>query len=162
MQRRPETGCIPTGYELMLRAAGAKGIDFDAFQDAFDLDKDLPPGAQRLNHFKSVGDAVTAKYPSVAFVDRHFPKGKGTEKLAFIEAQIAKGRPVLIALALASLGQSGWHIMPVVDADDTRLALLNRVNKDDTLDVRWLLKADLVHIHDAYPGGEEVAYLERC
>ena len=37
-QRKPDTGCIPTGYEMLLRAAGIAGIDFQTFQEEFDLD----------------------------------------------------------------------------------------------------------------------------
>ena len=83
-QRRGMTGCIPTGYEIILRAAGAQGIDFDSFQDDFDLEKDLPPDAPRVNHFGSVANAVKAKYPSVVFSHRSFAKGEGLQKLAFV------------------------------------------------------------------------------
>jgi hypothetical protein len=43
-QKRRETGCIPTGYEMILRAAGINHVTFDTFQDEFDLDKNLKPG----------------------------------------------------------------------------------------------------------------------
>jgi hypothetical protein len=69
-QRRGMTGCIPTGYEMILRAAGAQGIDFDTFQDDFDLEKDLPLTAPRINDFGSVAEAVRKKYPSVVFTYR--------------------------------------------------------------------------------------------
>jgi len=49
-QRRPRTGCIPTGYEILIRAAGIPGIDMNTFQDDFDLDKNknLDAGDNRL------------------------------------------------------------------------------------------------------------------
>lgn len=40
-QRRSRSGCIPTGYEMILRAAAADGVDFAKFQDDFDLDINL-------------------------------------------------------------------------------------------------------------------------
>jgi len=162
IQRRPETGCIPTGYEMILRAADAQGIDFATFQDDFDLEKDRPPDAPRVNHFGSVAEAVKAKYPSVVFAYRSFAKGKGIEKLAFIEQQIASCRPVLVSLALAPFGCGGWHIVPVVDTEDDTLVLLWSVSPTGEYELKSLPKAELVCIHDNYPGGEEVAFLERC
>jgi hypothetical protein len=50
-QRYPLTGCIPTGYEIILRARGIDGIDYTTFQERFDLDKDLPEGAPQGNNF---------------------------------------------------------------------------------------------------------------
>jgi hypothetical protein len=161
MQRRAQTGCIPTGYEMILRAAGATGIDFKTFQDDFDLEKDLPENAPRLNDFGSVAQAVRKKYPSVVFDFQTFAKGKGAAKLAFVEDRIRLGQPFLVSLALPPPG-GGWHIMPVVDADDGSLTLLWSISADGRPDLRKLLKSDLVRIHDTHPGGEEVAYLESC
>ena len=39
-QRRQATGCIPTSYEIILRAAGIQGIDFNSFQDDFDIEEE--------------------------------------------------------------------------------------------------------------------------
>jgi hypothetical protein len=156
------TGCIPTGYEMILRAAGAQGIDFNSFQDDFDLDKDLPPDAPHGNHFGSVADAVKATYPSVVFAHRSFAKGEGGKKLAFIEQQVTAGRLVLISLALVPFGLGGWHIMPVVDAEDDKLVLLWSVTVGGQATLMTLPKAELLRIHDNFPGGDEVAFLERC
>jgi hypothetical protein len=156
------TGCIPTGYEMMLRAAGAQGVDFESFQNDFDLEKDLPPDAPRVNHFGSVAAAIRSKYPSVVFSHRSFAKGDGSGKLAFVEQQIAARRPVLIALALAPFGHAGWHIAPIVDVEDDRLVLLWSISPDGKATLLKLPKAELVRIHDSFLGGEEVAFLEQC
>jgi len=45
------TGCIPTAFEILFRAAGKSGINFTTFQDDFDLDKnggDPPTISARL------------------------------------------------------------------------------------------------------------------
>jgi hypothetical protein len=146
---------------MLLRAAGALGIDFNTFQDDFDLDRSLPPGAPHVNHFGSVADAVSAKYPSVVFAHRSFAKGEGQQKLVHVEEQLAAGRLVLISLALASFGLSGWHIVPVVGVDDDNLVLLWSVTASGKVDLTKLRKAELVRIHDEYPGGDEVAHLDR-
>ena len=72
-QRHAASGCIPTGYEILLRAAGVEGIDLDSFQDDFDLD--LAPGMPPRNNFESVADAVRAKYPSISFKRIGFKTG---------------------------------------------------------------------------------------
>src|SRR5262249_7310832 len=147
-QRRQATGCIPARYEMILRSAGVQGIDFDAFQDEFDLDKDLPPDAPGVNHFGSVAAAVNNKYPSVVFRHRGFPKAQGAAKLTFIENQLAARRPILISLALAPFGSLGWHVMPVVDADADTLTLLRAVLPNGQPDKLTIPKAELVQIHD--------------
>ena len=116
----------------------------------------MPP----RNNFESVADAVRAKYPSISFKRIGFKTG--TEKLAFVEARIAQRQPVLVSLSLAAVtqGVQGWHIMPVVDGCDDELTLLNSVRPDGLREVWHLLKSDFVRIHDAFPGGDDVAYLE--
>lgn len=172
-QRRPATGCIPTGYELILRAAGAAGIEFATFQDEFDFDKDrqllsfrhpirsLRALLRPRNNFETIAAAVEQKYPGVKFRVERFEKGKGNEKLAFIERYVTQRRPLLISLALEPAG-SGWHIMPVVDLDDENLTLLNMMLPDGECCMQTVSRADLVRIHDELPGGDDVAYLEAC
>ena len=72
-QKRPASGCIPTGYEMILRAAGVKNVNFTTFQDDFDLDQNAKPGDQGKNNFDSVAKAVQAKYPHVHLKKRDFP-----------------------------------------------------------------------------------------
>jgi hypothetical protein len=159
-QKRPQTGCIPTGYETILRAAGVKGVDFVSFQDDFDLDKDkeFRPGVNFQNNFESVANAVKGRYPHVTLKKVDFPKGGGDKKLAAVEGMVAKKRPVLISLALTPRG--GWHIMPVVDSTDDSLILLHSVNADGAFNIRHLKKNDFVLIHDNWPGGDDIAFLE--
>src|SRR5687768_10867043 len=51
-QRNPY-GCIATSYEMILRAAGAQGIDFATFQEDFDLDLGWRQGIEPRNNFGS-------------------------------------------------------------------------------------------------------------
>lgn len=161
-QRREKTGCIPAGYEMILRAAGALGVDFDSFQDDFDLEKDIPDDAPRVNHFGSVANAVSAKYPEIRFAFRTFPKNDGAGKLAFIEEQLAQRRPVLVSINNVIFSCAGWHIMPVVDIDKDNLVLLAKVTSDGRCVLVQLPKPVLVGVHEQYPGGEEVAWLASC
>jgi hypothetical protein len=157
-QKRPESGCIPTGYEMLLRAAEVENISFDSFQDEFDLDKDRKPGEIPKNNFLSVADVIHAKYPSIIINIKTFPSGE--EKLSFIEDCLSNHRLVLISLSLVPFGFKDWHIMPVVDANQENLLLLNGVNKNGEMDLKSIRKGDIVYIHNNYPGGNDVAYLE--
>lgn len=159
-QRRPRSGCIPTGYEMLVRAAKVSDVDLETFQDEFDLDKDRLPNDQPANNFESVADAIRRKYPHVQFRRIRFPHGCGFDKLKFIEEQITSKKPMLISLSLSPFGGSGWHIMPVVDATENDLILLEHMALDGSKKVIKLSKSDLVRIHDEFEGGNDVAYLD--
>jgi hypothetical protein len=159
-QRRPMTGCIPTGYEMILRAVGAKGINFASFQDDFDLDVNLGRGQiEPKNHFGSVASEIRKQYPWVDFDWKQF--STGSEKVRFIDEQLVKQQPVLISLAQAPFGGRGWHIMPVVDATEDQYLLLEFVESNGTLRTKWIAKADVAAIHDQHDGGCEVAFLSK-
>ena len=159
-QKRLNSGCIPTGYEIILRAAGMKGIDFSTFQDDFDLDKDLQPGQQYQNNFESVANVIKSKYPHVNLKKEDFAKGQGQLKLKTIEQMLLKKKPVLISLALAPFGKRGWHIMPVVDASDDDLTLLHGTLGNGQFQLMDIEKSAFVKIHDQYDGGNDIAFLE--
>jgi len=161
-QKRPGSGCIPTGYEIILRAAGAKGIDWSTFQDEFDLDREQRDWEPSRNNFKTVASAVAARYPHVSFQVVEFATGRGHEKLQFIEQHVSRREPLLISLALSPFGQGGWHIMPVVDMDESGLVLLHSMQPGGQIRIMKLPKAELVRIHDEFDGGNDVAYLEKC
>lgn len=157
-QRRSETGCIPTGYEMILRAAGAERIDFARFQDDFDLDINLGRGqTEPKNHFGSVASEIRKKYPWVEFDWKPFTTG--AEKVAFIDEQLAKLQPVLISLAQKPYGGTGWHIMPVVDATGDKYQMLEFVEASGTCRTKWISKTEVATIHDQFDGGCEVAFL---
>jgi|GEM_PF-909803 len=155
-QRRAKTGCIPTCYEILLRAAGITGIDYASFQDDFDLDQH---GGAPRNNFTSVAEEVQRKYPFVKFTCDSFSKGNGDKKLARVEGFISDRKPVIVSLANAPFGGLGWHIMVVVDATEDDLTLLYCVDRDGVAETRTISKNGFVRIHDDYPGGDEIAYL---
>ena len=90
---------------MLLRAAQITDVNFDSFQDDFDLDKDKDSdaGDGYKNHFVSVGTAVATKYPTVTFKCDSF--GTGAEKVAFIDQQIQQQRLVLVSLNMQPLMQ---------------------------------------------------------
>ena len=160
-QKRNQTGCIPTGYEIILRAASCKGVNFETFQDEFDLDKDLKPGERPRNNFETVAEAIRAKYPGIHFKHIRFAKGEGQKKFEAVESMISKKLPVLISLALAPFGGRGWHIMPVVDSTVDTLTLLWVVDENGVPQTKIIPKKDFVIVHESCEGGDDIAFLER-
>lgn len=151
IQQKPSTGCIPTGFEMLLRAAHIEGIDFDVFQDEFDLENQ---GITK-NDFKKISQAVHSKYPQINFEIREFTSG--IEKLGFVEKMLDKKQPVLISLTLKP--QGGWHIMPVVDADEFFLFLFFGFQNGHKI-VQKIEKTKFIQIHDEWPGGKDIAFLK--
>ena|ERR1700719_1524627 len=157
-QRRWETGCIPTSYEILLRAAGVTGIDYASFQDDFDLDQH---GGAPRNHFDSVRQEIQKKYPFIEFACDSFAKGDGDKKLARVEEFITHRKPVIVSLANAPFDGRGWHIMVVVNATDDDLTLLEHVDLNGAAKTKTISKKEFVRIHNDYPGGDEIAYLSK-
>lgn len=159
-QRRSGTGCIPTAYEMILRYVGVEDVDFDSFQDDFDLDKDNSDGDDSKNNFISVAHAVNNKYPHVCFDHPTFPKADGAKKLELIESKLKSKKPVVVSIPNEAIGSNnGWHIMLVVDDTGDELTLLVKVATDGKPTTRNLPKDELVRIHKEYEGGDDVAYL---
>ena len=157
-QRRRLSGCIPTGYEMILRSVSADGVDFTTFQDDFDLDINLGKSqTEPRNDFGSVATAVKKRYPWVSFEQKSF--GSGAEKIAFIDSTLAVQKPLLISLSMKPFGEKGWHIMPVVDATTEKYLLLEIVQADGTPMTQWIDKAVMSSVHDQFDGGKEVAFL---
>ena len=157
IQRRLQTGCIATAYEILLRAAATPGIDFAKFQDEFDLDHN---GVTSRNTFDSVAQEVQKKYPAITFTKESFAKDEGNKKLARVEEFLAARRPVIVSLANAPFGGLGWHIMVVVDATATDLTFLEYVDQQGNPHTKIISKTQFAAIHDNYAGGDEIAYLE--
>jgi hypothetical protein len=159
-QRRTATGCIATGYEMLLRAAKVGGINYDSFQDDFDLDINLGRGqTQPKNNFVSVAQAVKQKYPLIQFEQQSFTTG--AEKNLFIDRCLAEQNPVLVSVTQVQGGQPvGWHVMPIVDMKLGSYLLLRVVQANGKPVTQWIDKSQLARIHDQYDGGKEVAFLK--
>ena len=153
-QRNPQSGCIPSGYEMLLRAGNVAGIGFESFQEDFDL------GIER-NDFGSVAHAIMEGYPDVHLAHKPFDRGDGKRKLEFIEEFSNRGQPVLMSLYLMPFfGANACHIMLVVNSDEQNITLLHRLDENNVAHFLTLPKSELVRIHDQYDYGNDVAFLE--
>ena len=104
--QRHSTGCVPTGYEWLIRYLGIRGVNLETFQEEFDLGQN--------SSFGSVAAKIRSKYPVINIQIEYFTKG--IDKVQDIKSLIEEHTPCLISLALG--GKNGWHIMSVVRIDD--------------------------------------------
>jgi hypothetical protein len=151
-QLNPLTGCIPAGFEWLIRTAGVGGIDFSTFQGDFDLQN----RGLGENNFQTVASAVAQRYPHVRFVIRAF--GTGAEKAAFLIDRVAISQPTLVSLTLQP--QGGWHIMPVLGWDGQSFDLLFAFELNSQARLLRITREELIARHDEWPGGNDVAYLK--
>lgn len=153
IQRDPNLGCIPTGYEWMLRVAEIPGIDFENFQCEFNLQANLMGD----NNFESIAKAVRNRYPTVRIENKVFNDGR--EKVIFIRELIEKGIPCLLSLALQPNG--GWHIMPIVYIDDIVIKTIWSVGLDGIPDIFECSLNNIINYHNERVGGKDIAWLVR-
>jgi hypothetical protein len=146
-QRKLATGCIPTGFEYLLRSAGVEGVDYAKFQEEFDL------GAA-VNDYATVAAAVCRKYPQVRFAGSAFKKSE--EATRFVEESIDQGRPIVIAIRYNA---GSCHIVPVLGYDERRIYFLQIVHADGTKDVRAIARWELAR-RDQEFGQTQCAWLE--
>lgn len=146
--QRHDTGCVPTGYEWLLRYLNVKGVNFDTFQEDFDLQL----CHEGMNNFQDVAAKVNATYPNVKINLKSFTTGK--EKVEFVGRLINDGTPSLLSIAYSTLG--GWHIVPVVSIDDTTIKVIWTGNQ-----TRVFAESDIVNRHDNWAGGKDIAWIEK-
>ena len=150
--QKEDSGCIPTGYEWMIRYQGIECVDFDKFQEEFDL-KDL-------NGFGSVADKVEAKYSHVHICNKGFSNGIG--KISFVREKIGKDIPCLLALINQQNGK--FHAVPVVYIDDIKIKVIWKAVKENEQIINQIYEfsfEDIISWHNACKGGRDIAWLEK-
>jgi len=147
--QRNYTGCIPTGFEWLIRYLRVESIDLETFQDDFDLQL----SGQDMNNFESVSSAVRRKYPQINIRIRDFPTGR--EKVDFVSRLVEKDIPCLLSIANTPKGGS-WHIVPVVSVDDTKIKVIWTGNQTQEFTI-----VDVTSRHDNWIGGKDIAWIER-
>ena len=162
-QKRPNSGCIPLCYEILLRAANIQGIDYQTFQDEFDFDKYLQNGKSGKNNFDTVRKAIMNKYPHITLESKKFLLGQGKDKLKFVEQYIEERPRILVSIWVQPSKPSErieFHIMPVLGSTDDNLVLLRAVNDNREPITQDISKSDFVHNHDNGKDGCDVAFLD--
>lgn len=153
-QRNKSTGCIPWSFEWMLRLRGIR-IDFAKFQENFNMQAQGRGG----NHYSNIADAVMREYPDVKILWKEFPREEGMQKMIELETIVLSGKPCVNSLT--TTGNNTWHIMPVVEVDDTHITMIHHLDEQHKQIGRSKVsKTDLVRIHQSYEGGNGFAWLE--
>ena len=144
--QRHESGCVPTGYEWLIRYLKIQGVNFESFQEDFDLGQN--------NSFDFVSAKIRSVYPAINIKVESY--AKGIDKVNRIKSLLEEQKPCLMSLALGS-GQ-GWHIMPVVRIDET-IQLINHADVDGH--ATWVFPvAEIVWRHDYLQGGHDISWIE--
>jgi hypothetical protein len=144
--QRHESGCVPTGYEWLIRYLKIQGVNLETFQEDFDLGQN--------NSFDSVSAKIRSVYPTINIQVQSFTKG--LEKVIRIKSLLDEQKPCLISLALGR-GQ-GWHIMPVVRIDEN-IQLIH--HSDANGHCTWVFPvAEIVWRHDFLQGGNDISWIE--
>jgi hypothetical protein len=146
VSQRHESGCVPTGYEWLIRYLKIQGVNLGTFQEDFDLGQG--------NSFDSVSAKIRSVYPTINIKVQSFTKG--IDKVNRIKSLLEEQRPCLISLALGN--GMGWHIMPVVGIDETILLIHH---SDENGHFTWSFSiAGIVWRHDNLPGGNDISWID--
>jgi hypothetical protein len=149
--QRQETGCIPTGYEWMIRYLGGKGVNLETFQEDFDLQY----RHEGDNSFVPIAQKVKERYPQVGIKIGGFPNGK--EKAEFIKKLIEEDVPCVMSIAKPT---GGWHIVPVVSIDDTKIKVIWIANAFGNQVCEYSI-TDVIFRHNNWSGGKDIAWIEK-
>jgi hypothetical protein len=169
---RPQRGqflCIPTGCEILLRAAKAEDIYptiYDKFQEKFDCRSEKQPNGDPVpNNFDTVPNKIKEKYPDIIFKREAFEKNEGftgKDKLNRIEKLFNNGK-ILILVSLRV--PKGYHTMAIIAMDKHSLILFNTPYEVEGFDPHenliLLQKNTLAWTHDNHDGGNDILYLEK-
>ena len=144
--QRHEPGCVPTGYEWLIRHLKIQGVNLETFQEDFDLGQN--------NSFESVSAKIRSVYPAINIKVESYTKG--IDKVTRIKSLLEEQKPCLISLALGK--GRGWHIMPVVRIDET----IQMINHEDAEGhCTWVFPvAEIIWRHDYLQGGHDISWIE--
>jgi hypothetical protein len=160
VRQRYQTGCIPAGYEWIIRYLDIKGIDLETFQEDFDIQR----RGEGMNTFVTIAEKVRQRYPFLDIRVECFDQG--IEKIRVMKSLIARDVPCLISLALhgfrtneGQVIERGWHIMPVVSIGDLRMKMIHKgtENGNDTLE---LTIEQVIRRHEDLEGGKDISWIE--
>jgi len=151
-QKNKVTGCIPASYEWMIKYVGTNGIDFETFQEKFDL--------KERNSFKNVAAEINEAYPSINIKIKDDFK-RGQEKIEFVRRLLSRDIPCLISIkkTVEEDLQGNYHILRVVSINDQKLSVI--WDADDSNMVKEFTLDDVISRHNNFEGGKDVAWIQK-
>lgn len=151
--QRHDTGCLPTGYEWMIRYLGITGIKLHTFQEDFDLQY----REEGMNNFQDVTRKVKATYPNLNVYFKEFATGK--EKVEFIKQLVEASTPCVLSIALRPEG-GFWHIVPVVSIDNEKIKVIWSDKSSSPYTKEYTIK-EIIYVHDNWSGGRDIAWITK-
>ncbi len=142
-QRKPDEGCIPTGYEWLIKYHGIQGVNFKTFQDDFNFHPN--------NSFLYVSRMIMAKYPKIKIQVKDFPNG--TEEIKFVRDLIEHDIPCLVVVIGEAGGKANGHSVPVVAIDNAQVTVIGVACLGKNFDLKYGI-GELVEKWDKYAAKE--------
>ena len=149
-----ENGCIPAGIEWILRYFGINDIEFDGFQDEFNLENKQIA----VNKFKTIAEAVQKKYPQLNFEILEFDVSQAVKKIEKVKELLKEDNPPLYSIT-RFYGKFECHVMPVIGFDEKFLYLLDF---SDTCGNSIISRVDqkfLIKLHQVWEEGHDLMWL---
>ena len=153
LQKDHRLGAIAAGFEWMIRFNKIKDVNFETFQDDFNLQVN----GEGKNDLLFTAEAVKKIYPHISIKCQSFSTGK--EKVAFIKELVSKNVPSMLSLTLSSKSNVS-HEMPVTFYDENYVRLVWRVGDTKNPDMLRIAYDDILIRHRDWAGGKEIAWLE--
>lgn len=153
VSQRHQLGCIPAGFEWMIRYAAIEYVELEKFQEDFNLQA----RGEGENNFESIVKAVSEQYPYIRFQYKIFATGE--EKTEFIRYTNKREIPCLISLTLKQEGGL-WHMMPVYYIDDGVIRVIHHVNPNEIAYLIQFPLREIIYRHNNWPGGKDVAWID--
>lgn len=161
--QRNEHGCIPTGYEWLIRYLNIEDVELTTFQEDFDLDlgRTYPP---YLNSFESVRNRIMSVYPEININIHSYQEG--VEKVRALKCLLERDIPCLFSFALHGLEtddnriiERSWHSMPVVSLNDQIMRMIHHATEE--VNVVWSLPVEQIILrHNNLEGGKDISWIE--
>jgi hypothetical protein len=150
VQQDPQFGCIPCGFEWMIRYKGIEGLK-NTFQ------KDVSLG--RNNSFDSVAIEVKKQYPQIIVKHQDFHDGERT--VGFIRNHIEKNLPCLIVYPKMNVsGKLEGHAVPVVFVNGETIKVISSTCESGNQTQEFPIASFLYWYTKC--GCSDVAWLDDC
>jgi hypothetical protein len=156
VQRNLQTGCIPTGYEWMIKYLGIEKVDFCGFQDEFDFLRRVTNSFETIKN--GIGfQGIEGRYPHIMIkIKNDF--ANGLEKVSYIRGLIEKDIPCLISIAPTPQGR--WHCPVVVYVDDIKMRVIWSANETGNQVCEFTTR-DIASRHDNWCSGKDSSWIEK-
>lgn len=162
-QEDKDSGCIPAGYEWIIRFAKIyddniiNDIKLAGFQEEFNLFKN----GLGANSFVPIREAIQKKYPRIKIEIEEFKESNhGAEKIEFIKKLIRAQNPCLISVPVFKDSNfTGYHIMPITGFNDNESTLF-LCDPGDKINYYKKTKFEtILNMHTDFEGGHDVSWL---